>query len=62
MSEKEQLRRLCAWNRELMQKNSQLTVQVVRLEAANNALGVELTATKAFLGAAIDDALEARSR
>lgn len=62
MSNHDELRKVCAWNRELMQKNSQLTVQVVRLEAANNALGVELTATKAFLGAAIDHALEARQR
>lgn len=64
MSEPEQLRRLCQWNRELVRENSRLhnelrrkDQQIGELEEANAEIAVERDAADHLLGVAMDDLL-----
>jgi hypothetical protein len=67
MSERDQLQRICRWNRQLSQENRRLQQelrqaceQVTELEAVNCELRVEAEATDVLLGAAMDGAIESR--
>lgn len=67
MSEREQLKSLCRWNRELANENSRLREDVSRLSGEHGELTrakvnlqAQLEAADAFLGAAMDDALGVR--
>lgn len=65
--EREQIRRVCRWNRELARENARLREKLGRrrqecreLSDANANLRVERDANDALLGAAMDEALKAR--
>lgn len=67
MTEREQMRRVCGWNRELARDIGSLRTElhqakreIKELAAANADLRVERDATDVLLGATMDDALEAR--
>ncbi len=67
MTEREQFHRVCQWNRELIRENSRLREDLGRvaqegdgLRAANAELRVERDAADLLLGAAMDEALQAR--
>jgi hypothetical protein len=68
MSEREQLQRVCGWNRRLASDNAHLREQVRRakeecreLRLANAAVRVELATAQMLLAEAIDAALEGRT-
>lgn len=68
MSERDQLREVCRWNRELDGENRRLREEVQRLrfevrdlEAANAELHVQAEATDVLLGAAMDEATRSRA-
>lgn len=67
MTERDQLQRICRWNRQLSRENRRLREQlrqaceqVTELEAVNSELRVEAEATDVLLGAAMDGAIESR--
>lgn len=64
MTEFEQLRRVCRWNRDLASENARLRLGLCRkdqvcreLERANADLRVERDAADALLGSAMDEVL-----
>jgi hypothetical protein len=68
VSERDQLREVCRWNRELDGENRRLREEVQRLrfgvrdlEATNAELHVEAEAADALLGAAMDEAARSRA-
>jgi hypothetical protein len=67
MTEREQLQNVCQWNRELARENTRLREKLDQAEhsdgelrSTNASLQAELSAADALLGAAIDEALQAR--
>jgi hypothetical protein len=69
MTEREQLRRVCRWNRNLDRENGRLRDELRRtaqecqeLVDANANLRVELSACDTVLGAAMDEILERGDR
>ena len=69
MTEREQLQRVCEWNRQLVRKNTRLRETLGRIEQeryelrdANANLRVEREAADVFLGAAMDRLLEGSQR
>jgi hypothetical protein len=67
MTEREQMQRVCQWNRELVGENSRLHEEMVHLRKgwdelhdANENLRVERDAADVLLGAAMDEVLRAR--
>ena len=68
MSERDQLREVCRWNRQLDGENRRLREEVQRLryevrelEATNADLRIEAEAADALLGAAMDEAARSRA-
>jgi hypothetical protein len=66
MTERQQLRQVCGWNRQLAGENRSLRAELCRaktevekLNIANANLWVERDAADALLGAAMDEALRA---
>lgn len=69
MTEREQLQRVCEWNRQLVRENTRLREELGRVEQerdelgdANGNLRVEREAADVFLGAAMDGLLEGSQR
>lgn len=69
MTEREQLHRVCQWNRELVRENTRLREELGRVEqgrdelsGANANLRIELSAADVLLGAAMDGLLEGSQR
>jgi hypothetical protein len=69
MSEHDQLRHLCRWNRHLTAENRRLRRELRQLSQRNRELeqtaaevGVQQEATDIFLGEALDELLEAGGR
>lgn len=69
MTEREQLQRVCEWNRQLVRENTRLREELGRVEQerdelsdANVNLRVEREAADALLGAAMDGVLEVDGR
>jgi hypothetical protein len=67
MTDRQQLRQVCAWNRQLARENSTLRAELHRsrreneeLEADNLALGVQAEAAETFLDTAMTAARRAR--
>jgi cell division protein FtsB len=67
MTERRQLREVCAWNRRLSRENSELRAELHRtrseneaLEAVNADLATQTEAAECFLGSAITEARRAR--
>jgi len=65
MTEREQLQRVCEWNRQLVRKNTRLRETLGRIEQerdelrdANSNLRVEREAADVLLGAAMDGLLQ----
>lgn len=62
MSYHDELRRISAWNRELVRENSRLQALTTKQEATIAELLVERESAGTLFGAAMDDALAARAR
>ena len=67
MTDRQQLREVCAWNRQLSRENSTLRAELHRrrcevdqLEAANARLGAQAEAAECFLDAAMTESRRAR--
>jgi len=67
MTEQQQLRRVCGWNRQLSRENGNLRaelhrarLEIERLEAANAELGVQAEAAECFLSSSMTEARRAR--
>lgn len=58
MSEHEQLRHVCRWNRELSSENRRLSVEARRWRRIAEDAQVALVAAEVILGSAMDGALE----
>jgi hypothetical protein len=58
MIEREQLRHVCRWNRELSRENRRLSVEARRWKRIAQDAQVALAAVEVILGSAMDGALE----
>jgi hypothetical protein len=65
MTEHEQLRQLCRWNRDLLHENERIRAelcdkaqQISELEEANTEIAIERDATDHLLGVAMDELRE----
>jgi hypothetical protein len=67
MTERQQLRDVCSWNRQLFRENSELRAELHRtrseneaLEAANAAFSTQAEASECFLASAMTEARRTR--